>query len=687
MPPTINAVVQNLKSLKYLKFFIICLPCLSFFLPGLLSLHHYGYIWDEPDHFVRGQAYLHYFLTGQKNYQNLNGVQRSYFQNDFYTAQYFFDNDGGHPPFNDILAAFTNYMFYQKLNALGDIESFHLFSLMMASLLVLVVAIFAYQVSGVIAGLVAGFSLALYPLFWGEAHFNIKDPVETGFFGITIWFFWLSLQKKNWKFLLMSVISFSFALATKFNILFLPLIVFPYLALTYKKRFWEVIIHPFTSFGSLPKGYVVALAVSPFLVFFIFFAVWPYLWLDAGRLFWVFGYYAERGVSTSGEAGIYLPGGFNLYPLIWIFATTPPFVLFLSFMGIISAFFSAKKKNGAILLWILWLMVPILRVTFPHTRIYGGVRQIMEYIPALSLLSGIGAVYFIELLTKKIPFGVNKIRLFSSSIVLLCFVPQLFILIKLHPNENVYFNSLVGGLKGAYEKKIPYSGNSFGNAYFQGVRWLNLNANKNARLALLQKVDWWIYPPMLRQDIQYRGGYFRSGIRREGEYILELTHQNAIHSYNYIWEYVNKFLGPVYEVKADGVAIARVWKNDLEHTMPTMRLREVIYKGKSILNFKRNVGLVELPEDVLLSRIVIQRATQAQPCAPIMGDIETSNNGIDWQLEVEHLQTQQLVGKSDKNLDIEFFFAARKARFIKLLPQQEYSCFDIQPRVGVYILQ
>lgn len=198
---------------------IFAIP-LVYFIVAIWTLPHFGINWDEPFHFNRGWAYLHYFLTGEKNYLQLPqypqlkgssdfmgregegelflnsksssipsnpSYRRSYFQSDVFNFEYFSKNDGGgHPPANDILAAFFNFMFYQKLGLLGDIESYHLFEITVAAFLILGVTYFTYYHFGILAALVAGFSLASYPLFFAESHFNIKDPAEASFFGLTI---------------------------------------------------------------------------------------------------------------------------------------------------------------------------------------------------------------------------------------------------------------------------------------------------------------------------------------------------------------------------------------------------------------------------------------------------------------------------------------------------------------------
>ncbi len=343
------------------------LLAIIFFLVGLITLSDYGINWDEPDHFMRGQAYLRYFFTGKKDYQGLpRQFRRSIYQNDFYTLANWYKDDSGHPPLGDILAATTNWIFYQKLGILGDIESYHLFEVLTGAILVLVVSLFAQETYGVFAGLIAGLSLALYPLFLGESHFNIKDPVETCFFGLTIWSFWKAIKSQSPKWMISSAIFCGMALGVKFNIIFVPLIILPWLFARGIKR-------------SFSKKILKSLFFYPLVSFGIFFISRPYFWSDPfNHTLEIIKYYQSIGLQQNFQPPNFYILGFNTYPLQAVIFTTPLVILFFSLIGIIACFFLFKKeKEKTSFLWLLWLVVPILRVTVPKTSIYGGVRQIM----------------------------------------------------------------------------------------------------------------------------------------------------------------------------------------------------------------------------------------------------------------------------------------------------------------------
>ena len=556
------------------KLIISLLFSFCFFIISFITLKDYCISWDEPLHFMRGQAYLHYYLTGLKNYDdlpkvNLQGTngqpknipepRRSFYQDDYHNGEFSFKDDIGHPPLNDQIAALSNLIFFQKLGWLDDINSFHLFNILASSILVFAVSFFMLETFGIFPALIATLILITHPLFFSEAHFNIKDPPETAFITMTILFFYMSLKKFSLKWLISSIVFFSLALGTKFNVLFLFFAVIPYL----------LIIHKPKKIKKIPKRFFITLFCAPIIVLLILFISWPYLWADPiNNLLSIFKYYKDIGTGSVYQSANFFFLGFNSYPLQGIVFTTPPATLLLTSFGIVASIIYRKKFEYVSLLWFLMLLVPILRVTVPGTVIYGGIRQIFEFIPAIALISGIGAKYLLYLISTQL--GGNK-KAISAVIIGVVFIFSVIPILRLHPNENIYFNFLIGGLKGAKEKNFPAWGNSFGNAYCQGISWINKNAEKNAKLALIQGTPANTPAILIRADIQYNYSgnstktYFSSNAKM-GEYLMELTYGDSSKPNSDIWRYVENYLEPIFEVKADNVSILKIWKNDPAHT-------------------------------------------------------------------------------------------------------------------------
>lgn len=670
-------------------------PFLLFSFLGILTLNHYGVSWDEPEHFLRGQGYLRLFLSGKTTYDGLlkydpararanSGYhKRSYYQNDSYGAQTWFIYDKGHPPLNDILASLTNFIFYQKLGVMGDIESYHLFNILISAILVGVVFLFAVETFGVWTAFFAALLLATYPLFWAESHFNIKDPAQTSFFILTLYFFWRAFKAEKIKFIFISSLFAGFALSVKFNVLFLPFILVPWIVTLFLKDYKK------TSEFVFAKKTLLIFLLFPILMLIILLIFWPFLWQDPlGNTIAAFNYYRELGTEDKVPINPFM--NWNIYAPRWILYTTPPFTLFTFLVGLLAVGKVWSKKNNTAVLWLFIFLIPVLRVSLPGTSIYGGVRQIMEYIPGMVLLAGVGANNLREMVLvifRRLKISSTIVDVF---IVLLVIVICIYPLYQLHPNENVYFNFLTRGLHGATENGMPAAGNSYGNAYFQGIKWLNKNAPKNSTLALIQGTTLNIPVLQVRPDIDFSNNYW-SGIERRGEYLMELTYNQEFRAYFYAWEYIDKMLEPVYEVKVDGVPILKIWKNDLKHTKPEYRKSEVFYKGEQ--KTKEDGGIITLsfPQKITLSRLIF-RYTSTNCAQFKKGYVRTSLDGQNWITEQDPVALDQLpkggfLKNEDEGKLFQYPFAAREARFISIGILDIDSCISKNPQPEIVILQ
>ncbi len=574
--------------MKKILFFTLSIAVI-FFIVGFLTLPHYGINWDEPEHYIRGQAYLHFFLTGKKDYADLPKLRIHYpnnstpttdhidFEDDrsFRRSIYQFDREGsrlmfsyyrssdsGHPPLNGILASLSNVIFYQKLGVLGDIESYHLLPVVVSAILIAAIFAFTAETFGIFAGIVAVVSLTLYPLFFAESHFNIKDPVESGFYALTILFGYFSVTKNSPRLALLVGLFGGLALGTKLNVLFAFGTLFIWCIIMFRKKLFR---HQWP----LSLWTTLVLLSSPLIALAVVMLFWPYLWSSPiNHGLEILKYYKEIGYTVSYQPSSFLLFGIiNIYAWEWVLFATPLVTLGLTFFGLWYALIHWRKEQYApSLLVVFWLLMPLIRVSMPNAGIYGGLRQIMEYIPAMAILAGIGGREFVQLLENKIARG-RKTFIFRL-VVLSFFLPIALKLISIHPNQNVYVNPLIGGLQGARQRNFPDWGVTLGSVYQQGVDWLNLNAEFGANLTLIKGLLSNVPSIKLRKDIHFGEEYY-SGTAKKGEYIMEV--------FDYYWtrdvsqekrQYLATLV-PIHQVTVEGVPILMIWKNDTTHTRTT----------------------------------------------------------------------------------------------------------------------
>lgn len=674
---------MNLKN-KLTPIFVGAIFTLYFFF-NIYLLPHYGMSWDEPFHYLRGQIYLQYLMTG--NGDKFNDVSNlSIYQNfdlllegEVVNYSYLSKNDDGHPPLNGILAALSNRVFYQELGVLDDIESYHLFVVFIGVFAVALVFFWTRKIYGLFAGIVSSLSIAFYPLFFAESHFNIKDPIEASFYAATLLFFYNGVTQNNWKSIIISSVFAGFALSTKFNIFFAFFTIFLWLVIY---KFKEIITFKL----SLSRKLILGFIFFPIIAFGILYASWPFLWSDPiNNLLKIFGYYKEIGYTITYQPESYLMfGKINTYAAQLILYTTPIVILIFFVFGVLYSLTKGfKEKNKTSLFILFWLLIPFFRVSLPGAGIYGGVRQIMEYIPAMAILSGIGAKYLIEIVSNIMSKALKIKALHRKSLIvttlyvisILSFLPITLKLISIHPNENVYFNPLIGGLKGAAEKNYPYWGLNLGSSYKQGIDWINKNAEKNASVALVLGTAENIPKISFREDLIFYNGAW-SGTERKGEYLIEAVFNGWIREWYHAGEYVDQILKPVYEVKVDDVAILKVWKNDQEHTYPRF-IKEANIDSNEI-NWEQDVNTLFIKLKNVSELMSISVYVENNECFDFKdGQVYLSLDNKKWELEKEPLRSMYKL----ENILI-YPLVAKKAKYVKMEVGQT-SCPFIIEKVNI----
>lgn len=651
---------------------VLVIPTLSFIF-ALITIDDYGVNWDEPYHYRRGQAFLHYFLTGKKTYEGMpkypplkgttdtpgfrnsdqlfkavqenpslsdSSYRRSYYQNDAWNGEFFIDMESpaGHPPLNGILASLFNKIFYQKLGIVGDIESYHLFIITTVGLASFFIAIFIWKEFGKIESIFTSLAFSTYPLLLCEQHFNIKDPVVASFYAMALITAYLGVKKKKLPWFFTSIIFFALGISTKFNILFL-IPVFGFWFLLSKQK--------------LTKQILLALTLSLPIVLTIFIFSFPTLWKDIpSGIIQIVNFYLKEGYANPQVSN----------PIVWIIYTTPPMVLFLTLVGMLNIR-NLIKKNSFALLVLLWLLISFARVSLFGASNYGGARLIMEYIPALAIFTGISAGHLINRQRGKY-WGI------CLFIFLAGFIPTIIKLKQIHPNENVYFNFFIGGLSGAKNKNLDSWGNSYGNAYYPLVVWMNNNSENGSRLTLPINSTVNIPRYKLRSDIALSNSYW-AGPKHDGEYVSELTHDYEPKSW-YSLKYLENVLNPIYEVKVDGVAIAKLWKNDLDFVRDEFRQTQTL-KTEIISN--KNTLILTLPETRKLMQVSITVPTEN--CTLVKtGYAATSIDNITWIREPEDIARDQLKQAKLREISrtFDFYFVAKEAKSIIFETENSDTC-------------
>ncbi len=565
-----NMVLHSIKS----KLLIFILPLVSFFL-ALFTISDYGVNWDTYQHLVRGNIYLRYILTGQRNSQDIPAVctkspdsisgsgdgrecpiiqtpRISFFEKSSLDMGWADKLTIGHPPLMDIVMAISNRILYKSLGIFEDVASYNVVPVFFTFLLTIVVVWWAFEVGGVLTAFLSSLAIIVYPLLIAEQHFNIKDPIITSLITITAYCIYKAVTTGKKGFLYMGSLPFALALGTKFNIIFLPINLIPWLIVATTK------FHP--SIKKQWKSWIISLGIILAFSYLVFYLSFPSIWgKPIEGLLSVIQYYQSIS-KVGGEPCPYIIGTGKWFlcssyqPFLLFFTTIPSSILLLGLTGSVLVFKKFTYKSGVYLLWLSLCYAPLIRATLPIMSLYGGsLRQIMEFYPFFALLVGVGGSFVLHNLSKRF-YKVISVFLIIS------FFLTIQTLVKMHPYENIYFNEFVGGVRGAKQLGLPLVGNTYGSAYRSLLRWLNGNAPDSSSFATLVSIGSSFPALYIRPDIKYLADS-NDITKHSGEYLLEITTPGMNIEDRFRYRYASKLLKPVYELKYDDVSLGTIWRN------------------------------------------------------------------------------------------------------------------------------
>jgi Dolichyl-phosphate-mannose-protein mannosyltransferase len=190
--------------------------------------------------------------------------------------------------------------------------------------------------------------------------------------------------------------------------------------------------------------------VYGFISFLIMFILWPYLWHSPiSGLLAVFRQmsnnpqtvpilFAGQVISSRALPASYFP------TMLGITLTEPVWILFLIGVAIAIILVVRRQLDWKEITPIgMWFLIPFIYVITTTPPQYDGFRHFTFLIPSVFIFIGFA---FLKL------FERNPYRWANPIIVFLLVLPGVLGIIRLHPYEYTYYNSFVGGTKGAFRK-------------------------------------------------------------------------------------------------------------------------------------------------------------------------------------------------------------------------------------------
>jgi hypothetical protein len=160
--------------------------------------------------------------------------------------------------------------------------------------------------------------------------------------------------------------------------------------------------------------------------------------------------------------------------LIAIQLTEPAIILFsIGFVSSLWKFMTKFANEKKLLVIFGWFLLPIGLFIVLHSSAYDNFRQFFFVLPPIFILAGIG----LESVLTRVNSKVTKLAL-----PILLVLPGVIGIVLLHPYQYIYYNSFVGGERGA---EGNFETDYWLTSYREATNYLNANAPTGSRILVL----------------------------------------------------------------------------------------------------------------------------------------------------------------------------------------------------------
>jgi hypothetical protein len=159
-------------------------------------------------------------------------------------------------------------------------------------------------------------------------------------------------------------------------------------------------------------------------------------------------------------------------PKLLLLRLTPPALLFAG-LGVLVFLRDRLRRypvDPELVALLAWIAAPLAVYLGADVHLHDAARQVVFLLPPLFLIAVPAFDAF---------FRWSKRIWLPSSVVALCLAPGLVALISLHPYEQIYFNALAGGVRGAFR---TYELDSWCTSYREAIEYVNAIAAPDSRV-------------------------------------------------------------------------------------------------------------------------------------------------------------------------------------------------------------
>ena len=396
----------------------------------LLTFGDYGVTWDEEFHVRYGNGVLDYIASGF--------TDRAAFQfgNLYYYGAAF-----------DLLCAVGS-----RISPLELYDTRHLLNALVALVGGIGCWFLARELGGPRTALIAAVLLVLTPRWWGHGFNNPKDiPFAAGYVWSMVCLARLmpTLPQVPTRLALATGVAIGLTLAIRVG----GLMLFGYLGLAILLSVRKTWPFHWNDVRSLALGFATIVTTA----WTVMLAFWP--WTHSRPLtapleaFQVMSNFPWRGTMLFAGNQIHATQIPASYLSHWLVVTLPEILL----IGLVLALWVAWREGERFGFVAFAALFPLIYIAIQRPIVYDGMRHVLFVVPLLCAL----AARALEVSFERARTWRPQLARAGWLLVSIYIAYHISIMVRLHPNQYVYFNAFVGGLPGAYgHYETDYWGNS-----------------------------------------------------------------------------------------------------------------------------------------------------------------------------------------------------------------------------------
>jgi hypothetical protein len=256
----------------------------------------------------------------------------------------------------------------------------------------------------------------------------------------------------------------------------------------------------------------------------------------------------------------------NAWVLIGI--TVPALILFMSAIGILWAFLRLRHDRLPIYFFIHLMTLPVIRML--NTPAHDGVRLFLPTFFFLAAFAGWGTIWLADVCAR---ISHSRVWLMRLAIVAPVLTSAAFELIRVHPYELSYYNKLIGGPRGAWNRgfELTYWYDAFNEPFMKEI---NRRLPPGAEVDFLSEMTKTAVPVFLdQQDLGILRGDIKLGRSSHSKfpYAWLLTQDSKSSAFTRLLFAMRPWLvsaprqldGAQVAAVADPVAVSRAWALEL----------------------------------------------------------------------------------------------------------------------------